>query len=178
VTTVWASLTERLEGKQLNGEDEFMLSTGGDEIFDDLAAVLSFSFNATFSARHETVRRLVFELNNRSDQRGSANVLLRTFDQYLAIQPAEEEGARVFIGNLLRLNRPVYEQALRALKRIVEAGRRAADDPTLSYTDYGCSWPLAGWTYIESTVQGSQRAAWAPWHLQEPQRRRNLPTNS
>ncbi|MEV6283475.1 hypothetical protein [Kribbella sp. NPDC051770] len=162
VTTVWASLTERLEAKQLNGEDEFMLSTGGDEIFDDLAAVLSFSFNATFSTRHETVRRLVFELNNRSDRGGSTNVLLRTFDRSLAIQPAEEEDAQVFIGKLLRLNRPVYEQALRALKRIVEAGQRAADDPTSSYTDYvaaleslsaGFDPPGMDWTRLDSRAR-------------------------
>jgi hypothetical protein len=129
-------LIERLEAKQLNGEDEFMLSTGGAEILDDLAAVLSFAFNATFSASHDVVRRLVFELNNRSDRRASANVLLRTFDQHLAIQPPEVEQAQIFIGDLLRLNRPIYEQALRALKRIVDAGRRAAEDPTQSYTDY------------------------------------------
>jgi hypothetical protein len=37
---------------------------------------------------------------------------------------------------LLALNRDVYERAMRAMRRIVTASERVAEDPTLAYTDY------------------------------------------
>jgi hypothetical protein len=59
VSTVAVQMTERLEAVRPDGSDEFLVSTGGNEMLDDLAYVLSFALNTTFSRDHDLVRRLV-----------------------------------------------------------------------------------------------------------------------
>ncbi|GAA2698446.1 hypothetical protein LV78_008002 [Actinosynnema pretiosum] len=59
INTVLVHLTERLEAVLPDGSDEFMISTGGDAIADDLAVVLSFALNATFTPVREKADRLI-----------------------------------------------------------------------------------------------------------------------
>lgn len=48
VSTVTLSVTEHLEAEDLNGERSVLVSTGGTELIDQLADVLSFGLNSVF----------------------------------------------------------------------------------------------------------------------------------
>lgn len=134
-TALWVTLVERLEATRPDGSDEFVVSTGGDEMYDDLVAILSFAFNAVFDLDHDQARRLISERSRRPCTRRGAFVS-RMFDVDRHVSDGEIEEARAFIEQLLTLRRPEYERAIRAIKRIVNAARRCFDDPTQAYTDY------------------------------------------
>ncbi|WP_433665861.1 hypothetical protein ACQP06_18900 [Nocardia sp. CA-136227] len=59
VATMLACLTERLEAVREDGTDEFMISTGGTAIIEDLATVLSFALDATVTTNYGTAARLI-----------------------------------------------------------------------------------------------------------------------
>ena len=138
VTAVWVTLVERLEATRPDGTDEFLVSTGGEEMYEDLAAILSFAFNAVFDLDHDRARQLIGERSRRPRTRRGA-FISRMFDNDLRVTDEEIDEAKVFIGQLLALSRPEYERALRAIKRIVNAARRCVEDPTQAYTDYVAS---------------------------------------
>jgi len=133
VTTVTVEVIERLEAVRPNGERDFLVATGGGEIVRDLAAVLSFALNATFDPDGDLVRRLIAP--GRTDRgKGPADVLRRTFDAGVLIKDGGVEDLRAFMAALLALRRTEYEKAIRAIRQVVRACGRAADDPTLAYT--------------------------------------------
>lgn len=100
-------------------------------MLDDLAYVLSFALNTTFSRDSEVVRRLVV---SDGGLLSPARILRRTFDPSVFISADEVNEAARLLGSLLALNRKTYERAMRAIRQLVNATRRVADDPTLSYT--------------------------------------------
>ncbi|WP_343448568.1 hypothetical protein [Micromonospora oryzae] len=136
VNTVLLEYTERLEAVLPDGTEDFMISTGGDEIADDLAVVLSFALNATFTPIREKADRLIKEPSDSTRRLVPADVLPRTFTPRLVLRATDVEALLAFTTSLLALNRRVYEQAMRAMRRIVTASERVAEDPTLAYTDY------------------------------------------
>ncbi|WP_310961741.1 hypothetical protein [Nocardioides terrisoli] len=137
-TALWVTLVERLEATRPDGTDEFLVSTGGEEMYEDLAAILSFAFNAVFDLDHDRARHLIGERSRRPRTRRGA-FISRMFDNDLRVTDEQIDDARVFIGQLLALSRPQYERALRAIRRIVNAARRCVEDPTQAYTDYVAS---------------------------------------
>lgn len=154
VNTVLLRFTERLEAVLPDGTDDFMISTGGDEIADDLAVVLSFAVNATFTPIREKADRLIKTPSESTRRLVPADILPRTFTPRLMLRPVDVEDLLVFMTSLLALNRDVYERAMRAMRRIVTASERVAEDPTLAYTDYvaaleslsaGTQVPDTGW---------------------------------
>ncbi|WP_067504313.1 hypothetical protein [Actinoplanes sp. TFC3] len=136
VNTVLLEYTERLEAVLPDGTEDFMISTGGDEIADDLAVVLSFALNATFTPIREKADRLIKKPSESTRRLVPADVLPSTFTPRLVLRAADVEALLAFTTSLLALNRKVYEQAMRAMRRIVTASERIAEDPTLAYTDY------------------------------------------
>lgn len=131
IATVTVEMIERLEAVRPDGGHEMMASTGGTEMLDDLAYVLSFALNTTFSRDSELVRRLVVSDGGLLSPR---RVLRRTFDPSVLISADNVKEAAQLLGSLLALNRKSYERAMRAIRQLVDATRRVADDPTLSYT--------------------------------------------
>jgi hypothetical protein len=136
VTTMAVELTERLEAVMPDGRDEILISTGGEELLNDLASVLSFASNAIFSADVDLVRRLVTGSNVGPDRRTPSHVLRRTFDSDLFLQEDEVDKVGHFVEQLVALNRTNFELSMRAIRQIVNASTRVADDPTLAYTMY------------------------------------------
>lgn len=136
VNTVLATFTERLEAVLSDGSEDFMLSTGADAIVDDLAVVLSFALNATFTPVRATADRLIRPPSGLHHSPVPADILPRTFTPQLVLNDGDVDDLRSFMTNLLALNRGVYERAMRAMRRIVTASERVAEDPTLAYTDY------------------------------------------
>jgi hypothetical protein len=134
VSTVTVSVTEQLEAELPDGRDEILIATSGTELIDDLGDVLSFALNAVFSRDHDLVHRLVPA--SPADRRSSMSKQLRgTFDQLLVVTDAEIEGVRGFMTRLLVLRRPEFEATMKAIRRIVRAWQKVADDPTIAYTD-------------------------------------------
>jgi hypothetical protein len=134
VSTVTVSVTEHLEAELPDGRDDILIATSGTELIDDLADVLSFALNAVFSRDHDLVHRLVPALP--ADRRSSMSKQLRgTFDQLLVVTDAEIEGVRGFMTRLLVLRRPEFEATMKAIRRIVRAWQKVADDSTIAYTD-------------------------------------------
>lgn len=136
ISTVLASFTERLEAVRPDGTDDFMISTGGDAIADDLAVVLSFALNATFTPVRAKADRLISAPSGSNHAPVPADILPRTFSPNLPVGTGDIEDLHDFMGALLALNRAVYEKAMRAMRRVVSASERVAEDPTLAYTDY------------------------------------------
>jgi hypothetical protein len=135
VTSVTVSATEYLEAERPDGKPEMLVATGGWELIDDLADVLSFGLNSTFCRDHDLVHRLVPSSLDQRGRTSGAGLFRRTFDSSLILQEPELDDLREFISRLLALHRPSYEAAMRAIRRIVRAGRRAVDDPTIAYAD-------------------------------------------
>jgi hypothetical protein len=134
VSTVTVSVTEHLEAELPDGRDDILIATSGTELIDDLADVLSFALNAVFSRDHDLVHRLVPA--SPADRRSSVSKQLRgTFDQLLIVTDAEIEGVHGFMTTLLALQRPEFEATMKAIRRIVRAWQKVADDPTIAYTD-------------------------------------------
>jgi hypothetical protein len=134
VGTVAVDLTERLEAVMPDGRDEFMVSTGGEELLADLASVLSFAANAIFSPDVDHVRRLVTGGRDRPDRTTPSHVLRRTFDSDLCLHEDELDDISRFVAQLVALNRVNFEKAMRAIRQVVNAATRVSDDPTLAYT--------------------------------------------
>lgn len=132
IASVAADVTERMEqpDDQLVG----MVSTGGHELIADVAAVLAFTLNLTFSTDVDLVRRLVPDAPPAGPGRAPSNVLRRTFDPRVLLSDDDLNDAAQFLDRLLALQRPDFERALRAIHGIVDATLLLADDPTLAYT--------------------------------------------
>ncbi|MDR7172837.1 hypothetical protein J2W56_006603 [Nocardia kruczakiae] len=136
IHTSLACFTERLEAVRPDGTEEFMLSTGGTDILDDLAAVLSFALDATFTSVYEKAERLIGPPTGRQHNPAPADILPRTFTPRLAVDEHDLADLHAFMTALIGLNRRAFDAAMRTIRRIVVATERVAEDPTLAYTDF------------------------------------------
>ncbi|HET7691255.1 MAG TPA: hypothetical protein VFK41_12790 [Nocardioidaceae bacterium] len=135
-STVMIEVVEHLE-KELDeaGASAGLVSTGGAELVDDLAAVMAFGLDAVFHRREDVVQRLCGEWGAPL-RRGSAGSLLsRTFEPQRFVQDADLEALSDFMTDLLALERPSFERAMRAIRHVVRATQNAVDDPTGAYTE-------------------------------------------
>jgi hypothetical protein len=136
IMTLTVEVDEWLEVNQRDGETLGLISTGGQDLIDDLSLVLSFAFDATFSADRYLVMSLVEDGTTPRRRYGTPSGLLtRTFDPGVVIREDDTNRADAFIRTLIDLPRSDFERALRAIKRMVLAIRRAATDPTAAYAD-------------------------------------------
>lgn len=135
VSTVTVCVTEYLEAQDLDGERSGLVATGGLELIDDLSVVLSFGLNAVFSRNRDLVRRLVPDSIGTDRTTQASRLFGQTFEPHRYVPELEREQLRDLMKQLLALRRPQYEAAMRAIRRIVGATQRAADDPTLAYVD-------------------------------------------
>lgn len=134
VTAVTVEATERLEAVTLDGESEMLVSTGGAELLNDAATVFAFAMNLTCSRNIALVERLVPPALSDGPSSRPSNVLRRTFDPGLYIQPSDMDRASEFCTDLLALSRSHFEAAMRAIRRVIDATHLVGDDPSLAYT--------------------------------------------
>lgn len=135
-STVMIEVVEHLE-KELGeaGESAGLVSTGGAELVDDLTAVVAFGLDAVFHRRGDVVQRLCGEWGA-PVRRGSAGSLLsRTFEPQRFVQDADLAVLSDFMTDLLALERPSFERAMRAIRHVLRATQNAVDDPTGAYTE-------------------------------------------
>ncbi len=135
VSTVTVSVTEHLEAEHPDGRSSAIIATGGTELVDALADVLSFGLNAVFSRDHDLARSLVPNSLEGSSRSSASKLFRHTFDPHRFVPDAELEELRRFMSQLVALKRSHFEAAMRAIRRIVHATQHAVDDPTLAYVD-------------------------------------------
>jgi len=150
VSTVTVSVTECLEAEDPNGERSMVVATGGLELIDDLSVVLSFGLNAVFSRNRDLVRRLVPDSIGADRTTQASRLFGQTFEPHRYVPEPERNQLGAFMTKLLSLRRPHYEAAMRAIRRIVGATQRAADDPTLAYVDI-----IAALESLSADVEGA-----------------------
>jgi hypothetical protein len=158
VSSVTLSVTEHLEAQELDGEPSMLVATGGTELVDALADVLSFGLNAVFSRDKDLVKGLVPNSLDGSSRSLASKLFRRTFEPHRFVPEAEFEELRRFMTQLLALRRDHFEAAMRAIRRVVYATHRAVDDPTLAYVDFvaaleslskGTSVPAPTWDRVD-----------------------------
>lgn len=135
VSTAMIVAVDRLEQIGMDGTDEFHVATGGDELVDDIAYVMTFVLNRTFSRNGDQVRRLVPHEGTTGRRRAGAALFPGLFDPRQVVQPEEMNQVSEFMTALLELHREDFARVMRVIRTAVDATRRAIDDPTGAYTD-------------------------------------------
>ena len=135
VSQVTVEVTEFLEAEELDGSRATLVATGGVDLLSDLADVLSFALNATFSTDADMVKRLIPAVEQRPPRNSGAGHFRGTFDPGDLVTEDDLDELRGFMTSLLTLRRPEFEASMRAVRRIVAATRRAVTDPTSAYVD-------------------------------------------
>ncbi|WP_313536140.1 hypothetical protein [Arsenicicoccus bolidensis] len=134
VCSAMITVVDRLETYRPDGAKDFLISTGGTDLVDDIAYVLTFVLNCTVSRNYDQTRRLVGGDGQRRG--GSAGDLFPgLFGPALAVRQQDWDDVRRFMDELLALHRDDFARAMRAIRGSVDATRRAVDDPTGAYTD-------------------------------------------
>lgn len=163
VSTVTLSVTEHLEAEYPDGERSHHVATGGTDLIDDLADVLSFGLNAIFTRNKDLARRLVPTSLDAARPVAGAMHFRGTFDPARYVAEEELDEMRSFMAKLIALERPYFEAAMRAIRRIVRATQRALDDPTLAYVDFvaaleslseGADPPASTWEQMDGRKRG------------------------
>lgn len=135
VSTAMLEAVDRLEARRPDGTDDFMIATGGDDLIDDIAYVLTFVLNRTFSRDHDQVLRLVAGKGGTRTRREAAALFPGLFEPQQMLQAGDLEAVRLFMDDLLALAREDFARAMRVIRSTIDASRRALDDPTGAYTD-------------------------------------------
>lgn len=134
ISSAMLVVVDRLEKQLPDGTDDILIATGGTDLVDDLAYVMTFALNRTVSRNEDQTRRLV---TGQGDRRGrSANDLFRElFEPGQTVHADQWDDLRRFMCDALALPREDFARVMRVIRASVDATRRALDDPTGSYTD-------------------------------------------
>lgn len=135
ISTATLEAVDRLEKTHWDGTDDFVVATGGDELIDDVAYVMTFALNRTFSRNHDLVHKLVPPEEATGRRGGAASLFPQLFTPRQIIRLDEIEDLRQFMSDLLMLKRDDFARVMRVIRNAVDATRRAVDDPTGAYTD-------------------------------------------
>lgn len=135
ISTAMVEAVDRLEKQAMDGTDELLVATGGGELIDDIAYVLTFVLNRTFSRDGDQVRRLVPHEGTGGRRRAGAALFPQVFDPREVVKPEEMNEVSDFMTALLELHREDFARVMRVIRNTVDATRRAVGDPTGAYTD-------------------------------------------
>jgi len=128
------AVVDRLEQQRPDGTDDFLIATGGTDLVDDLAYLMTFALNRTVSRNHEQTRRLVTG-DGAPRGRSASDLFPELFEPGQTVQPGQWDDLRGFMNGLLGLSRDDFARVMRVIRNSVDATRRALDDPTGAYTD-------------------------------------------
>lgn len=133
--TLTVEAKEQLETLTLSGQQDVLAATSGDQLLDEIAAVVSFCLNVTCVRDHEMARRLISTQNvHEAHRRGPASLLRQTFDAMVVLTDEHVADLDEFLRTLVALKRKNYEAAIRAIRQVVDATLLVDEDATLAYT--------------------------------------------
>src|SRR3954464_8042110 len=111
--TLTVEAKEQLETLTLSGQPEMLAATSGDQLLDEIAAVIAFCLNATCVRDHDMARRLITTHNgNEANRRGPTSLLRQTFDARVILTEEAVADLDQFVRSLVGLKRENYEAAL------------------------------------------------------------------
>lgn len=111
-----------------------LISTGGIELVENLADVISFALNVLWSTDSDLVRRLALTPGvTNTDREHPSNFVRRVFDASTMAQAGDIDRLNGFLEALIGLERKAYEGAFSAIRRYVTAMHRISDDTSLAY---------------------------------------------
>lgn len=169
VSTVMIEAVEHREALTEDGREDFVLASGGTELLDDVADVLSFAMNSIFSRDHDLVHRLVpasTDTSGRPPRGRAADQLRDTLQPNRHASEATIEDAREFMRKLIALRRLEYETAMRAIRRVIGAWRKIDERPTAAYTDLVAA--------LESLADKAQNVPAPTWENVDSRKRKVL----
>jgi hypothetical protein len=135
VNTAVIEAMDRLEAKRLDGTDDFLVATGGDELIDDIADVTTFVLNRSFSRNEAAMRSLVPAEGLQSRRHSAATLFPQLFAPAQVVPVEDWDDLRDFMTDLIALARDDFAKVMRVIRNTVQATRTAFDDPTGAYTD-------------------------------------------
>jgi hypothetical protein len=134
LSTLTYEVVERIEGYPGGPFPGEIVSTGGDMVVNDFAAIISFALNITCASQFDLTSRLI---TPGGPSLGNIHVpqkfIPRVFDTSVQFARGDDERLSSFIKRLIALDRKHYEGAMRAIRRYVTGARRIADDVNLAY---------------------------------------------
>ena len=122
---------DRLEKLNSDGTESGHLATGGDELIDDLADLVAFGLDVVILQDQDLAARVI--AGGAPDRRKKVH-LRRALEPARYISDEEVDALKDFMNDLLALERPHFEAAMRAIRRVADAIVLTASDVTLSYT--------------------------------------------
>jgi hypothetical protein len=134
-----ASLTvearEQLESVNEIGGQEVLAATSGDQLIDEIAAVVAFCLNAVCVRDYYMAQRVISKQHDKTQNyRGPASILRQTFDASIVMNETSIQDVDAFVRQLTGLQRRSYEAAMRAIRQIIDATLMVDEDATLAYT--------------------------------------------
>lgn len=126
---------EQLETLTEDGKQEVLAATSGDQLIDEIAAVITFCLNVVCVRDYDMARRLISrQVGTVPNMRGPASILRQTFDADVILRDESIADLDAFLTTLTALHRKSYEAAIRAIRQIADAMLMVDEDATLSYT--------------------------------------------
>ncbi|KRD05712.1 hypothetical protein ASE48_16185 [Mycobacterium sp. Root265] len=135
VSTVMVEATDRLEATSWGGVPEFLFATNGDDLIDDITYVTTFMLNRTFCRSHDQANRLITSDGVSHRRHTAANLFPGLFEPSQIVAEGDLVSLKVFMGDLIALDRDNFARVMRVIRNTVDATRTAIDDPTGAYTD-------------------------------------------
>ena len=127
-------VTERLEAHPNSPVSGEIISTGGDVVVNDFAAVISFALNVTCTPSLDLTRQLIAQSGpSLGNTFVPQKFIPRVFDSSVMFAKGDDEKLSSFITELIALERKHYKGAMRAIRRYVTGAHRIADDVNLAY---------------------------------------------
>jgi hypothetical protein len=134
VSTLTYEVVERIEAHPNSPVPGEVISTGGDVVANDFAAVISFAFGVTCTTSPALTGRLIDpRVSSLGNAHAPSKFIPRMFDTSVPFAKGDDERLSTFIKDLIALDRRHYEGAMRAIRRYVTGAHRVADDMNLAY---------------------------------------------
>ncbi|WP_194395934.1 hypothetical protein [Microbacterium atlanticum] len=132
VQPVVVECVDRLERTDPDGSQSPHIATSGDELIDDFADVVAFGLDIVVLPDVDLAQRVVS--GGGKGRRRRAKLLKHVLEPARYLSDEEITDLREFCSELIALERPHFEAAMRAIRRVADAVTFADSDVSLSYT--------------------------------------------
>jgi hypothetical protein len=128
-------MLEKIEKHPDGDKPGVMISTGGDALLNDFAAVAAFALDITCTPDPDLTRRLLAtERPSLGVQSVPSQFIKRTFDRQIISRESDSDELALFVTQLVGLERKRFEAAIRAIRQYITGLHRIADNISLAYT--------------------------------------------
>lgn len=158
-------ILEKIEKHPDGNKSGVMVSTGGESLLNDFAAVAAFALDITCTPDLDLARRLLAtERPSLGVQSVPSKFIKRTFDRQIISKEGDGLALSQFVTQLVGLERTRFEAAIRAIRQYVTGLHRISDNLSLAYVQLVMS--------IESLTQGfdGHVAVWTDYEHQKRER--------